>query len=138
VPASDGSGQASATDTALQRLAAVPGMDVARGVAACLGRRDRYVELFCRLLATQDGALVHLHDALAAGDRAAARFLAHSLKGAASALGANALAGQAAEMESMLCADAAAGAPEPALADRASAITRSVAALNAALDRQPA
>jgi HPt (histidine-containing phosphotransfer) domain-containing protein len=87
------------TQLTLQRLAAVPGMDVARGVAAMMGKRDRYLDLFVRFMASHGDMLQRLQAALDAGDHAAARFVAHGLKGAAATLGADALAAHAAQLE---------------------------------------
>ena len=85
-----------AVEASLRELAEVPGMDVARGVAALLGKRDRFLELFRRFRSAQADTRVRMAAALDAGDVAAVRFMAHSLKGAAGTLGAWQLA-QAAE-----------------------------------------
>jgi HPt (histidine-containing phosphotransfer) domain-containing protein len=138
-PAHSHSGRTPASDAALSRVAALPGMDVVRGVAVCLGRRDRYIELMNRLLASQDVAWPQLKRALAEGDRAAARFLAHSLKGSAGALGADRLSGQAARLEQILRAEPGVAAPGPAgatedLRDLVEAIDDNLAELNGALN----
>ena len=88
--------------SALRRLADRPGVDVARGVAALRGKRDRYLDLFCRFVTTQRESMLQLQAAMRKGDPATARFLAHNLKGAAGTLGAMGLSGRAARLEAAL------------------------------------
>ncbi len=137
-PVGDGGEQESPTEAALRRLAAVAGMDVARGVAACLGRRERYLELFGRLLTTQTLAVAQMQQALARGDHAGARFLAHNLKGAASTLGANGLADQSAALDAALRAGTGALTAPPVWAERASALADTLTELSTALELPPA
>ncbi len=89
-------------DAVLLRLAQWPGMDVARGVATLRGRRERYVELLGLFVTTQLEAVKRLDASLRDGDVVAARFLCHTLKGAAGTLGAVDLARQAARLEASL------------------------------------
>ncbi|MBL8308008.1 MAG: PAS domain-containing protein [Rubrivivax sp.] len=88
-----------AADGVLRRLAGLERVDVARGVAALLGRRDRYVDLVGRFLRSQRPTLGQIEAALVQGDLAAARFSAHSLKGAAATLGFDGLSALLAEFE---------------------------------------
>ncbi len=100
--AAEGGGAATtpdATDGVLQRLAGLERVDVARGVAALLGRRDRYVDLVGRFLRGQRPTLGDIESALARGDLATARFSTHSLKGAAATLGFDGLSALLAEFE---------------------------------------
>ena len=126
-------GPAPAADQTLLRLAAVPGMDVARGVAAMMGKRDRYLDLFVRFMASHGDMLQRLQAALASGDHAAARFVAHSLKGAAATLGADGLAAHAAQMDIWLRASDAAPVPQDTLQAGVRALQTELAELNAAL-----
>ena len=110
--------QDAAVDRALRQLAEVPGMDVARGVAALLGKRDRYVELFGRFLAAQADTSQRMASALGEGELASVRFMAHNLKGAAGTLGAWRLASAAESLERRLREHPdAARAPDLAMGD---------------------
>jgi PAS domain S-box-containing protein len=126
-------GPASATDAALQRLSHLPGMDVPRGVASLLGRRDRYLDLFRRFVDMQSDTSLQLAGHLATGDTTSARFMAHSLKGSAAALGAQTLAARAASLEQRLRGDAAAAAPAGSPDEDVAMIGTEVAALRLAL-----
>jgi HPt (histidine-containing phosphotransfer) domain-containing protein len=106
-------------DAVLLRLAQWPGMDVARGVATLLGRRERYVELLGLFVATQLEAVKRLDASLRDGDVAAARFLCHTLKGAAGTLGAVGLASQAAGLDASLRAEAETAVLDAALGETA-------------------
>jgi HPt (histidine-containing phosphotransfer) domain-containing protein len=99
-----GDGPADALDlqAALDRLAAVPGMNVRRGLAVMLGRGDRFLALFKRFVESQPAQLQHLSDSLASGDHEAARHVAHSIKGAAANLGAEQMATSAGRIETRL------------------------------------
>jgi CheY-like chemotaxis protein len=112
---------------ALPALGSVAGLDVAAGLEAAHGQAALYLrvlEIFLR--STEPGAL---QAALASGDCAAARQLAHSLKGAAATIGADRLREASAELE----ADLAAGADMAGLADRAAALEAQLARLKSAL-----
>jgi CheY-like chemotaxis protein/HPt (histidine-containing phosphotransfer) domain-containing protein len=117
-----------ASQTALRRLASLPDMDVARGVAALLGKRDRYLDLFGRFVELQTESVQQLSSAVEDGNSARARFLAHSLKGAAATLGADGLAAIAARLEARLRA-------EGDLPGRIDAAVDEVAAIEALLVR---
>jgi two-component system sensor histidine kinase/response regulator len=119
-------------DAVLLRLAQWPGMDVARGVATLLGRRERYVELLDLFVTTQLDAVKRLETCLRGGDVASARFLSHTLKGAAGALGAVGLARQAAELEASLRAEVDASALHAA-AGEVAAMSSDLLALASAL-----
>jgi len=121
------------TQQTLLRLAAVPGMDVARGVAAMMGKRDRYLDLLVRFMASHGDMLQRLQAALDAGDHAAARFVAHGLKGAAATLGADALTAHAAQLEIWLRAPADAEIAESTLQAGVQALRDVLAELAAAL-----
>ena len=128
--------QDAGVDRALRQLAEVPGMDVARGVAAMLGKRDRYLELFGRFLAAQTDISERMALALEQADLAGVRFMAHSLRGAAGTLGAWQLATAAQTLEQRLREHAdEARAPAEAKAD-VQAIGEQVALLVATLEEQ--
>jgi CheY-like chemotaxis protein/HPt (histidine-containing phosphotransfer) domain-containing protein len=71
-----------------QRLAAIPGLDVERGLAIMCGNISKYARLLNYFSDAhgQDGKAIG--ESLAAGDTAAVRALAHTLKGASGTLGA--------------------------------------------------
>ncbi|HET8747644.1 MAG TPA: ATP-binding protein, partial [Ramlibacter sp.] len=96
---------ASEADLRFARIAALPGMDAER-VREFASRRAKYVRLFGQLLAQCEAQLPVLRACLAGGDAAQARGSAHSLKGAAALLGAQALAHAAASVEEALRNDA--------------------------------
>jgi CheY-like chemotaxis protein len=87
---------------AIERLQAVPGMNITHGLALMLGRTDRYLSILHRFLSSLPEQLQRLADSLRAGDRATARRLAHTIKGAAGTLGADHLARLAADLETRL------------------------------------
>jgi PAS domain S-box-containing protein len=125
----------SSANAALRRLASLPDMDVARGVAALLGKRDRYLDLFGRFVEAQTDALLQLSDAVENDQSARARFLAHSLKGAAATLGADSLAARAARLEERLRANAGMPGGDEATSDDVAAIGATLAAMAQALAR---
>jgi two-component system sensor histidine kinase/response regulator len=87
---------------AIERLQAVPGMNITHGLALMLGRTDRYLSILHRFLSSLPEQLQRLADSLRAGDQATARRLAHTIKGAAGTLGADHLARLAADLETRL------------------------------------
>ena len=93
--------QAPAT-LSMQRLAALPGMNTARGLAALHGKAEKYLELMDRFIVLHRDDMAGLADSLARDDRAVARRLVHSLKGTAATLGAERLSELAARLEERL------------------------------------
>ena len=89
-------------DPALERLAALPGVDVDRGLAALSGKVDTYLTLLRRFLAghRNDPARINAH--LNAGESEAACQLTHTLRGVAGTLGLMALAQTATRLEALL------------------------------------
>jgi HPt (histidine-containing phosphotransfer) domain-containing protein len=81
------------------------GIDTDAGVRRIGGKRERYHLLLRKFVAQEARAVEVIRSALAAGDRSTAERTAHSLKGAASTLGVNALAAVAAGAEAALKAD---------------------------------
>jgi len=123
----------SATKAALARLAGAPGLDAARGVAALRGNSGKYLGLLGDFVAAHADDMTRLAASLAAGDHAAARRLAHTLKGTSATLGADRLAEQAARLEKMLPAGAKRKIRAAALQPEMDAINRELMALAAVL-----
>jgi HPt (histidine-containing phosphotransfer) domain-containing protein len=80
-----------ATLRTLEALQHVNGMNLLAGLRGLLGNADRYVEILAQFVRHHSTEVALLSAALASGDGTAARHLAHSLKGAADALGAEGL-----------------------------------------------
>jgi two-component system, sensor histidine kinase and response regulator len=78
------------------------GFDIDSGVRRIGGKRDRYYLLLRKFAAQEAKAVETIRSALVAGDKTLAERTAHSLKGAASTLGVNALAAAAASVEAAL------------------------------------
>jgi len=77
----------------------IPGIDTQTALKRIGGNRQRYVSLLRRFADSQVGAVGEIRAALNAQDTATAQRIAHSLKGAAGNLGANALATAAGSAE---------------------------------------
>ena len=91
-PATPQQPTASADAELMARLAGIPGLDVARGVAALRGKTSKYVELLERFVTEHADDMQKLAASLATGDHEAMLRLAHSLKGTGAMLGATHLA----------------------------------------------
>ncbi|CUW41091.1 putative hybrid sensor and regulator (Signal transduction histidine kinase, homodimeric 904-989; CheY-like superfamily 1161-1284) [Magnetospirillum sp. XM-1] len=87
----------------LGRLAAIDGLNAARGLALAGGKSGLYQKVLRRFADGETGRL--LQEALAAGDPVTARRAAHSLKGVSATLGASALSSMAADLEDLLAKD---------------------------------
>jgi two-component system sensor histidine kinase/response regulator len=81
---------------------AIEGIDTDGALRRLGGKRERYEALLRKFADKQSGSVVAVRAALAAGDHAAAEREVHSLKGAAAALGAVALAEVASNAEAAL------------------------------------
>ncbi|TCO81497.1 PAS domain S-box-containing protein [Plasticicumulans lactativorans] len=101
----------------LQALAAVDGVDVAAGLGRVRGRVESYLRLLRRYAEHDDGEFEALRGWLAAGDRAAARRFAHTLKGTAGSLGFTRLAARAGELEAAILAAHGVEALAPLIAE---------------------
>jgi CheY-like chemotaxis protein len=75
------------------------GIDLAAGLATCMGRRDLYLRLLCKFRDTQTGFTEQFQAARIDPDVGAAERLAHSLRGTAGTIGAKALAQACALLE---------------------------------------
>ena len=109
--------------------AAVPGLDVASALRRVAGNLKLYQGLLRRYADDQAHAPERIRDRLALGDRSGAELLAHTLKGVSSNIGAQAVAAQAALLETAL---RGAASPE-ALADLLTQTTQALVPLVAEL-----
>ncbi len=89
-------------DDFLARLRTIGGLDVGFGLRSVRGRSASYRRLVRLYAETHAADAEALHRLLAAGDLAAARRCAHSLKGAAATLGATDVQKLASELEQLL------------------------------------
>ena len=122
----------------LARLAATPGVDAKRGLAALRGNAGKYLELFGRFIDDHAEDMTRLRTCLAQGEHTAALRLAHTLRGTAATLGADQLAATALRLESTLRA-LPAGNPDRVDFDAAiAAVDDQLVALAAALPKRPA
>jgi len=99
-----------APPTAEERLATVPGLDMARGLALLRGRSDKYISLLRRFVDWHATDATRIAQGLQRGDTAQVRQLAHALYGAASTLGADGIAAAARQLERPDLPDTAPGA----------------------------
>ena len=90
----------------LDRLAALPGHDVQRGLHLLRGRADRYLGLLQRFAEWHGMDPTRLGQCLVNGDQATAGQMAHTLYGAASTLGMNGIGDAARRLELALKAGA--------------------------------
>ena len=132
LPAPPAGAAATATATtsiaaqATARWPAVAGLDPAVGLRMVGGQPAVYQRVLLRFVEFHGGDAARLRAAAAAGDHGEILRLSHSLKGAAGALGALALATQAARVEGLLLggpgvASAPAAAPDSPAASNSSA-----------------
>ena len=108
----------------------IPGIDTQTALKRTCGNRQRYVSLLQRFADSQVGAVGEIHTALKAKDSATAQRIAHSLKGAAANLGANALATAAGSAEVAIKTQSEV---EPALIEMEQTLFAAVAAIQKAL-----
>jgi HPt (histidine-containing phosphotransfer) domain-containing protein len=121
------------TQAALAQLAGVPGLDVARGVAALRGNAAKYLDLLGQFVNAHLDDMQRLAASLAEGDHATAQRLAHTLKGTAATLGAEHLAATAQRLETTLRANQDSIAVGAASQPEINAITLDLMALAAVL-----
>jgi HPt (histidine-containing phosphotransfer) domain-containing protein len=91
-----------ASSAVLDRLAMVPGFNVARGLAVLRGNINKYIDLLGRFVELHADDMMKLSKSLADGDHVTARGLAHTLKGTGATLGADQLALCAGRLEDIL------------------------------------
>ncbi|MBU0499401.1 MAG: PAS domain S-box protein [Gammaproteobacteria bacterium] len=105
VPPAPASGTGDADAERLAALSVIPGLDTAAGLNTLNGKVGPYLRILSHFAAAHGQDMVSLRERLAAGDREAARLIAHSLKGASANLGASQLRMQSAELEQMIRED---------------------------------
>jgi len=113
----------------------IPGIDTVTALKRTGGNRQRYEGLLARFADSQAPVVAEIRAALASGDAATAKRLAHSLKGAAANLGAGVLAESAAKAEAAIGSDQPA---PPALEALARSLSETIAAIRSALPMEPA
>ena len=86
----------------LERLAALPGMNVKHGLSTLRGNAAKYLELLGRLVEAHADDMNTLSATLKTGDIAAARNVVHTLKGTSANLGAEEVALCAERLEDMI------------------------------------
>jgi PAS domain S-box-containing protein len=121
------------TTAALARLAGVPGMNVAHGLAALRGNNEKYLKLLAQFLELHADDMTRLTASLVASDHATALRLAHTLKGTGATLGADQIAAPAAELEALLRANPIKDIPSDAITPRTEVIRLEFAVLAAQL-----
>jgi HPt (histidine-containing phosphotransfer) domain-containing protein len=112
-------------------------MNVARGLTVLSGKADKFLALMKRFVETHADDVTRLAAALDSGDTAAARRLAHTLKGTGATLGADLLAAQAESLEGVLRANPDGGLRVEEIRPELEAIRQALAALAAALPSPP-
>ncbi len=95
----------------LTRLAATPGVDLARGLRMLRNNADKYLKLVHKASAGKTESIAAIKRSLAAGDRSAAERAAHSIKGTCGNLGLTALFEAAKELNALLHAPEADAPP---------------------------
>jgi signal transduction histidine kinase/DNA-binding NarL/FixJ family response regulator/HPt (histidine-containing phosphotransfer) domain-containing protein len=125
---------------------AIPGLDMVAGLRRVLGKQPRYLAMLRGFVANQSNAAQQITALIAVGDRAGAERGAHTLKGLAGNIGADALQFLAGELEHALT-PAAVGDSGPAalsarlapqLAQLDTVLATQVAAINAHLPAEVA
>ena len=111
----------------------IEGLDLQAGLRRVMGKQARYVALLREFAATQADAPERIEQALAARDPAAAARIAHTLKGLAGTIGADALQAQANTLEEAVRTGGDAAAALPGVQ---AALGKLVAALQAVLPAQ--
>jgi HPt (histidine-containing phosphotransfer) domain-containing protein len=114
-------------------VAALSGINMERGLAAVLGKTEKYLEFLARLVAYHDEDMARVASHLSTGEGDDAQRLAHTLKGAAAMLGADALAAAAAHLEGLLKTHAT-GLDDAAVAKAIQRISEELAIVGAALN----
>jgi signal transduction histidine kinase/ligand-binding sensor domain-containing protein/DNA-binding response OmpR family regulator/HPt (histidine-containing phosphotransfer) domain-containing protein len=116
-------------------LAAVPGLDVADGLARVGGNTKLYKKLLHRFATTEADAAERIATALAAPDRALAERLAHTIKGVAGNIGAAEVQQAAAVLEQAIKESAPAGDIERARTSLEKFLASLIQGVRTALER---
>jgi CheY-like chemotaxis protein/HPt (histidine-containing phosphotransfer) domain-containing protein len=94
--------RAKSTDATLVRLGDLPGLNLARGLAALRGNADKYLELLGRFVESHNGDMAQVASHLASGQPATTQQLTHALKSTADTLGLDHLATTTRQLERLL------------------------------------
>lgn len=86
----------------LERLKAVPSLDVAQGLIMVRGNTAKYINLVARFLESHAEDVTQIETLLATGDFVGAEFITHRLKGASASVGAVCLADSAKRLDLLL------------------------------------
>ncbi|MCM8611421.1 PAS domain S-box protein [Accumulibacter sp.] len=117
VPSSaDGSSGATDAGAVVERLALLPGIDVARGLRAVRGKVGLYVSLLRQFIEDHRDDAERIRSHLVAGARNEARRCTHDLKGVAGTLGVDRLGQAASRLDALLRDDGATA--DPALVEQ--------------------
>ena len=108
------------TDVISKRLATIEGLDLKAGMLSVGGRMPLYIRLLAKFTESDQPAM--LCSALGQGDFAAARRVAHTLKGIGATLGAKSLCSTAESLETDLAACPPGEIPDAGLSKRAAAL----------------
>jgi CheY-like chemotaxis protein len=114
-------------------LPVIPGLDTADGLARVAGNVRLYLKLLRQFAEQQAEAPSRVSAALAAGDRATAERVAHSLKGVAGNLGASRVQASAAALEKLIRTQAPPGEIDAKLRDLSCELVPLLAQLGATL-----
>jgi PAS domain S-box-containing protein len=118
------------------RLASIPGLDAARGVAVLRGQVGKYQDLLDRLVRDHTDDMARVAEYLAQGNAAQARLLTHTLKGTAGTLGAHRLAEETALLDRLLELRPDGSLDQAAIRHRIDAVQQEFALLAQALPMQ--
>ncbi len=138
VAGASGSAGCDAVGEALARLATIPGLDTAAGLAVFGQRTPSYLRLLGKFARGHGDVAERIRGHLAAGDAEAARMAAHALKGVAANLGAAAVHDAAAAIEAALRRGPGATVPAALIDALAATLAQFVAGVGAALPLPPA
>jgi two-component system sensor histidine kinase/response regulator len=111
----------------------IAGLDMALGLSRMMGKRPLYLAVLRRFAQGQRETIVGLRQALAAGDRATAVRLVHTLKAVAANIGATQLQALAAEAETVISGEVSDDLVEAAILPMEASLEQLIAALNSAL-----
>jgi signal transduction histidine kinase/DNA-binding response OmpR family regulator len=110
--AASAGGDEDAAEAHLQRLRAIPGLDLDAGLKPVRGNVDRYIRLLQKFVDSHADDIARVQVALAEGDLQGAGIAAHTLKGLAATLGASQLRAAAAALEDAIRHDHHRAIPE--------------------------
>ena len=86
----------------MRRLAAIPGLDIERGLALVRGNPVKYARVLTLFVDSHDGDIARIAAARSANDLVTLKQLAHALKGSAGTIGAGPVAAAATALDAAL------------------------------------